>query len=123
MAQWKRALLVVALVLVSFLTISSAVRGLQQARHLRARTDEPIQPWMNIPYIAHAYHVRPDVIHDALRLPPDQPDRRPLRLIAQSQGRSTDALITDILAAVRRVRDVAQPPEPPAPPAEPRRQP
>ena len=119
MLSWnRRLLLALAFVLVSFLTLSFAMRAVHHARVLRTRPDEPIQPWMNIGYIAHSYHVRPNVIHQALGLPADRPDRRPLRLIAEAQGRSTDALITDIMAAIRRDRE-SGPPRPEAPPSPP----
>jgi hypothetical protein len=125
MRRWTRILLLVALVLIGFLTIRFAVHGFYHARDLRAGTEESIQPWMNIPHIAHAYHVDPWVIHEALGLPPDQPDRRPLREIAREQGRSTDELINDVMAAIRRVRPAPplRPGTPAIPPVPPERQP
>ncbi len=124
MLHWnRRRWLTIAFVLVSLLTISSAVQAIRHARHLHARTDEPIQGWMNIPYIAHAYHVRPDVIHQALGLPPDRRDRRPLRKIAETQGQPLNALITDIMAAIQRDRESRPPPPGASPPAEQRRSP
>ena len=48
-------------------------------------TDEPIQPWMSIGFVAHSYHVPPPVLHDALGLPP-APDHRPLERIAATKG-------------------------------------
>lgn len=120
MVHWnRRALLTLALVLVSLVTINFAVRGARHARHLRAGGDEPIQAWMNIRYIAHAYHVSPDVIHDALGLPSDQPDRRPLGRIAAAQNRPLTSVVADIMAAIDRVRAAPQPPKAPSPPAAP----
>lgn len=112
----NRALIIAALVLVGLLTVAFAVRGAQHARRLRARGDEPIQPWMNVPFIARAYRVRPDIIQQALGLPSGRPDRRPLRQIAQEQGRSIDTLIADITTAIRRARSPRSPPNgtPPA---------
>ena len=106
-----------AFVLVSLLTINFAIRALNHGRRLRAQPDEPIQGWMNIGYVAHSYHVPPDVIHQALGLPP-KPDRRPLARIAKAQGRSTDAVITDIMAAIEQFR-APRPPDEPAPPRRP----
>jgi hypothetical protein len=105
----RRLVLIIALVLASAGTFSFAIRAVQYARHLHARTDEPIQPWMNVPYIAHAYHVRPEVIHQALGLPQGQRDRRPIRRIAETQGRSVDALIADLMAAIQRDRESRPP--------------
>jgi hypothetical protein len=66
---------------------------------------------MNIPYIAHAYHVPPDVVHQALGLPPGHPDRRPLWQIAREQGRSPNELIKNVTTAINQAR----PPRPPTP--------
>ncbi len=125
MTRRTRLLLVAALVLVGLLTAHSALRALEHGRRLRTRPDEPIQPWMTVPYIAHAYRVHPTVVQEALGLPPEPPDRRPLREIAAAQGRPPAALIADVTAAVARGRP-ARPPAsgtPPARPGEPRRGP
>ena len=121
MTRWYRALLLVALVVVGLLTVSFAVRGVQHTRRLRAGSDEPIQAWMNARHIAHVYRVRPEVIWQALGLPDDQPDRRPLWRIAQAQGRSTGDLIDSVTAAINRERSAGPrgpgpPPTPPTPP-------
>jgi hypothetical protein len=113
----------IAFVLVTLLTINFALRGVQGGRRLRTRPDEPIQAWMNIGHIAHSYHVPPDVLHEALGLPPE-PDRRPLRAIAAAQGETTDALIARIEKAITDFRaargaDGPGPPRPPEPPRTP----
>jgi hypothetical protein len=113
----KRVWIGLAFMLISLLTINFAIRGVQHGRRLRARPDEPIQGWMNIRHIAHSYHVPPDVIHQALGLPP-KPDRRPLVRIAVDTGRTTDAVIADVMAAIQQFR-AARPPDPPAPPSPP----
>lgn len=118
MPHQNRTLLIAALCLVGLFTIGLSVRGAEQARRLRAGSAEPIEPWMNVPYIAHAYHVPPEVIHQALGLPPNQPDRRPLWQIAKARGRATDLLVADIEAAISRSRSSPPPPigAPPTPP-------
>lgn len=118
MKRGTRILLFAALLLVGFLTVTFAVRALHHARYLRSRTEEPLQAWMNVPYIANAYRVDPWVIHEALGLPPDKRDRRPLFQIAQDQGRSPDELIEAVTEAIRRSR-LPQPPPPPRSPAPP----
>ena len=110
MTRRTRFLLIAALVVISFLTAYFALRAFEHGRQVRVRPDEPIQPWMTIPYVAHAYHVPPVVVQEALGLPPDPPDRRPLREIAAAQGRSSDAAIVDITAAIA----LARPPRGPA---------
>lgn len=113
----RRQLIRLAFVAISVLTVLFAVRGIQHGRRLRARPDEPIQGWMNIGYVAHSYHVPPDVIHQALGLPP-QRDRRPLVRIAVDTGRPTDEVIAAVMAAIQefranRPRDPDRPPPPP----------
>ena len=118
----RRWLLIAALVLVSLFTLNFAARAFQHARILHqrpARPDEPIQSWMNIPYIAHAYHVPPPVVAGAIGLSPDRRDPRPLREIAAEQGRTPDALIADILAAIKQERAQHEPPRPLSPPPAP----
>ncbi len=119
MARWYRAFLLVALVVVGLLTVSFAIRGMRHTRRLRAGSDEPIQAWMNVRHIAHAYRIRPEVVHQALGLPVDQPDRRPLWRIAQAQGRPTNILIAEVTAAIALERSGGHrgpaPPPPPSP--------
>lgn len=54
---------------------------------------EPVRGWMNLPYIARAYGVSPQMLHDALGLTPGVPDTRPLQEIAASTNRSVDEMI------------------------------
>lgn len=110
----RRLLLGFAFVFVSLLTINFAIRGVQHGRRLRAGPDEPIKGWMNIGYIAHSYHVPPDVIHQALGLPPER-DRRPLVRIAVDSGRTTDVVIADVMTAIQQFR-AARSADPNAPP-------
>ena len=55
---------------------------------------EPVRGWMNLPYIARAYGVDPQVLHDALKLEPGVPERRPLEEIAKATNRSREELIS-----------------------------
>lgn len=57
---------------------------------------EPVRGWMNLPYIARAYGVDPQTLHDALGLTPGVPDRRPLEEIAASTNRSLDEMIATV---------------------------
>ncbi len=117
----NRRLLIAALFLAGLFTIAFSVRGAEQARRLRAGAVEPIEPWMNVRYIAHAYHVPPEIIYQALGLSPHPPDRRPLWRIARAQGRATNALVAEVEAAISRARSSPPPPhgEPPEPPLPP----
>lgn len=93
-----------ALVAAFLLTGLFAVRAVQHARDLRRHTDEPIRPWMNVPYIAHAYHVPPHILFQALGLPPAPPDSRPISGIARQQGRTIEDLTTTLMEAILHAR-------------------
>jgi hypothetical protein len=110
----RRRLLLAALVVVGLFTVFSALRAYNHGRRFRARVDEPIQIWMNVPYIARAYRVPPPVVAEAIGLSPGQRDRRPLREIAADQGRLPEQLIADIMVAIERERMPPRPPDPQA---------
>ncbi len=74
---------------------------------------EPIHGWMNIPFIAHAHHVSPSVLYQALGVEPLPKDRRPLRRIARDKKRSVDELIQILNKAIEQNRD--HPPDQPRP--------
>jgi hypothetical protein len=120
--RYRRRLLFAALLLVSVLTVNFAVRAFDHGRRFHARADEPIQAWMNVPYISRAYRVPPQVVAAAIGLRPEQRDRRPIQEIAQEQGRDPATLIADIMAAIERERASRRPPgkgPPPPPEAQP----
>lgn len=125
MLRWNRKLvLIIALIVVGLLTANFAIRSFGHAQRLRARADEPIQGWMNVPYIARSYRVPPDIVASAIGLTPQQRDRRPLWQIAQEQGRSPDTLIAAIKTAIERDRAAHPPPgQGPRPSAAPGSQP
>jgi hypothetical protein len=81
---------------------------------------EPVRGWMNLPYIARAYGVSPQMLHDALGLTPGVPDTRPLQEIAASTNRSIDEMIAVVDKKIqelapeprhRRGRSLASTPE------------
>jgi hypothetical protein len=74
-------------------------------------TLEPIQSWMNIPHIARAYDVPPHLLAEALGLPPESPDRRPIQVIAEEQDRDVDLVIAILNDAIRKAKPAGwQPP-------------
>lgn len=87
-------------------------RTIERARYWREHKDEPIRGWMTLGYISRSYHVPPPVLKEALDLPPDTPDRRPLSKIARSQDRSVDELIGILNNAIERERLQKPPPKP-----------
>ena len=64
----RRMILYLLLLLIGAFTVNAAIHGFQHANRMRQRPDEPIQAWMNIPYIGHSYHVPNAVIATATGL-------------------------------------------------------
>jgi hypothetical protein len=73
--------------------------------------NEPIRPWMSVPFIAHTHHVPPALLFRAVGLPPQQHDRRPLRRIAREEHRPVEDLMRDLERALTSVGHVHAPPE------------
>jgi hypothetical protein len=91
------------LLLAFFLTVSAAFffgyRAGSTARHVRWQ-NEPIQPWMSVPFVAHIRHTRAELLFKAIRVPPNPRDRRPIRDIARDQKLPVSELIRDLQNAV-----------------------
>lgn len=100
--RWPQWLLLLGLALSLAVVVIFAARGLQ---HLPLRrVDEPIRPWMAVPYIARSYRLPPRVLYAALGLPATPRDRRPLVAIARAQHRQVSALIADLQTAIVHAR-------------------
>jgi len=84
----------------------------QRARYWREHKDEPIRAWMTIGYIAHSYHVPPPVLKQALGLPANVPDKRPLARIAHEQNRPVEELISLLNETIEAERQQKPPPTP-----------
>lgn len=108
---WRQWAVLVAFVLVLGFIGLRSFHTFRAASYWRHHRDEPIRGWMRVGYVAHSYHVPPRALYEALGLPPQQPDRRPLRAIAKAQNRSMDDLITILQAAIANAR-AARPPPP-----------
>src|SRR5438552_3394622 len=112
---WRQAVVALAF----FLSLSVAViflgRALRPAIYWHYHRDEPIRGWMNVGYVAHSYHVPPYVLYQALGLPHNPPDRRPLREIAKAQNRSMDEIRDLLLDAIAHARPPYPSPSPPPP--------
>ena len=68
------------------------------------RANAPLRPWMTIPYIARTRHVPRGVLFEAVGLPPDQRDYRPIRRIARQQGRPVEELLRRLQSAIEQAR-------------------
>jgi hypothetical protein len=87
-----------ALVFAGWHLVGAARHASQLASHRR----DPIAPWMTVGHVAHAYHVAPAVLEQALGTQPGGPDRRPLRVIAKQRGESFETLQATLLEAIQR---------------------
>jgi len=108
----KGTCLLLALFLVAAATSSFfAGRFYERALHWSSEQDEPIAGWMNLSYVAHAYQVSADLLHEALGIPPQPPERRPLADIAAERGLPLDALRVRLEHAITQSRSGALQPE------------
>lgn len=107
--RWQYWLLILGFCLSLAITAIFAFRFL----HLlpRRSTQEPIRPWMSVPYIAHAYHLPPATLFQALGLPDNRHDRRPIAVIARDQQRP----VQEVIAIIRNAIIQARPGYPPPP--------
>lgn len=109
---WRQWLVALAFLLAVSVTVLFAVRAVRQGTpHKR---DEQIRGWMNVPYIAHSYHVPPPVLYKAIGLPVTKPpDKRPIRDIAKSQNRPIEEIKVELMNAIIHSRPPYPPPIPP----------
>jgi hypothetical protein len=93
------------------------VFGYRAGRHVRLIRweNEPIRGWMSVPFIAHAHHVPPELLYQAIGLQPQPKDHRPLRRLAREQKRPVEQIIHDLDAAVAQYRAHPNTPEPKKP--------
>ena len=115
----RRWLLGLGLIAALIVTGVSAMRLAHDASRLRAGDDETIRPWMNVPYIAHAYDVPASILFKAVGLPEDARDGRPIMRIAREQQRSVGSVVADLNAAIGAYRAPSPLPTPPPAPAMP----
>src|SRR5882724_348566 len=76
------------------------------ARRIR-RENQPVRPWMSVPFIAHTHHEPPEVLFQAIRVEPHEHDRRPVRAIARAQNRPVADVIRDLETAIAKARGKA----------------
>lgn len=98
--RWLTLSFLITLTLALFFIIRAGVFFVYWQNH----TDEPIEGWMTVRYIANSYRVDPELVHDAIGLPRTGPDRRPLIRIAREDGRPLDQMATTIIEAIEADR-------------------
>jgi hypothetical protein len=102
MGQHPRKLIfALALILAIVATFVFGFRAGSHARRIRWQ-NEPIRAWMSVPFIAHTHHVRPEILYQAIGLPTEQRDRRPLRRIAREEKRPVADVIRDLENAIAK---------------------
>ncbi|MGA2215953.1 MAG: hypothetical protein ABSH31_21960 [Bryobacteraceae bacterium] len=74
-------------------------RAGRTARHYHRR-DEPIQPWMSVPFVAHTHHVHEEVLFQAIHIPPNPRDHRPIREIARAERVPVGELMRELRQAI-----------------------
>jgi len=90
---------VVGLCLAIAVTFFFGYRAGRTARHVRWQ-DEPIQPWMSVPFVAHTHHTRSELLFQAIHVPPNVRDRRPIRDIARDKKLPIAELIRQLRSAI-----------------------
>jgi len=100
--------------LVIALALAIGVAGLLTLHTIRHairmhRSTEEVRPWMSIPYIARSHHVPAEQLYQAVDLPFDRHDHRPLWRIARQQGRPVDKLISSVEAVIAHAPGHAPP--------------
>jgi hypothetical protein len=88
-------------------------RAGRYAHRLRLE-NEPIRPWMSVPFIAHIHHVPSELLFRAIGLDPVPHDRRPLRVIARTEHRPVADLIRDLGKALESAGHTHPSLQPPA---------
>jgi hypothetical protein len=101
-------LLIAAFVIAALGSAVFATRFVLQTIYWSMHREEPIESWMPLHYVAHSHRVEPSLLFEALDLPPDRWDRRPIRDIAAAQGvpvSDVKARIEAAIADARRATD------------------
>jgi hypothetical protein len=95
----RKLILVLALVLAIAGTFVFGVRVGRHARRMHWQ-NEPIHPWMSLPFIAHTHHVPVETLYEAIGVPYREHDRRPVRVIARAEKKPVADLLRELESAV-----------------------
>jgi hypothetical protein len=89
----------VALALTLALGTVLAIRAFTFSGRMHA-AEEPLRPWMTVPYIAHSRHVPQNLLWGALGIPAHLHDHRPIGRIAREQKRPVADVISSLKSAI-----------------------
>jgi hypothetical protein len=107
LSVWRRELLIAAFALSIAVTIIFGVRAFHQAPH--KKVDQRIRPWMSVKYVARAHRVPPQVLYEALALPPAPRDKRSIKQIARAQNLPVEEVIIALQKAIERAQPLSSP--------------
>ena len=98
---WRRTLAIgLAFVMAVTGTFVFAHRFTRHVRQIRVE-NEPIRPWMSVPFIAHSHHVPVSLLFQAIGVQPREPhDRRSVRHIAHDVNRPVPELMAELQGAI-----------------------
>jgi len=98
----RRLLMAAAFVLSLVVIVVFGIRAFHQAP--RKKSSERIRPWMSLKYVARAHRVPPQILYEALDLPPKTQDKRSIKQIARAQNLPVEEVIIVIQKAIERAR-------------------
>lgn len=55
---------------------------------------------MSVPFVAHTYHTREEPLFEAIHVPSDRRDHRPIRTIAREERVPVSELVRELHAAI-----------------------
>ncbi len=105
---WRhQRLATIGFVLASAATVFFAVRFIVFTLYWSdpAHQNQPLQPWMTLPYVAHSWQVPPEALLPALGLTRLPPRRTSLAELAAQMGISQQTLLDRISAALAGAQD------------------
>ena len=113
LSRWRRWQVLVLVVVLLLATGTAAMFGVRtyrsyhDLRAARAGDVSIIRGWMNLRYIARAYHVLEPELKERLGLPPDADSRAPLGALANRAGRTRAEYVEDVRHAVAALREAS----------------
>jgi hypothetical protein len=103
----RQVLIAAAFALSIVVIVVFGIRAFHQAP--RKKSSERIRPWMSIKYVARAHRVPPQVLYEALDLPPKTQDKRSIKQIARAQNLPVEEVILVLQKAIERARPASAP--------------
>ena len=107
--RYRTLILVFGLCLAIAATFFFGYRAGRTARHARWQ-NEPVRAWMSVPFIAHTHHTSEDVLFQAIGVPPDPHDHRPVRDIARAKKLPPADLVRELQDAIGKVSPAGKTP-------------